>query len=416
MNLIKTSFLGFIVTAFKILSGLIINKFVAVYIGPSGLALIGQFQSFVQISTTVARGAINTGVVKYSSEFKGSGDEGSLERLYSTSIRICVLCSLLVFFICMFFSNNISVVLFGSSDHGDVIVFFGSGVVLFSLNSLALSFLNGLKKIRRFVYINLFQSAVGLVVSVGMIYAYSLKGALIAIAINQSVVFVFVLRVLYVENILNLSSVMKKFDFDISRKLLNYSLMALVSACVVPLSHFLIRDNIGAEIGIDKAGYWQAVWYMSSAYLMVITTTLSIYYVPKISELRSNDLLKREIFNGYAIIIPIVIIMALIIFSLKDYFVVILFSEEFRPIKHYIGIQLIGDVVKICSWLLGCVLTAKAMVKQHVLTEILFSILYVVLSSYFLSFYGLIGVFYAYLITYILHFLVMFIIVRERLV
>lgn len=49
MTLIKTSILSLIATFFKMLSGLVINKAVSVYIGPSGLALIGQFQTLLKL-------------------------------------------------------------------------------------------------------------------------------------------------------------------------------------------------------------------------------------------------------------------------------------------------------------------------------------------------------------------------------
>ena len=45
MSLVKTSFLSLIATSVKVLSLLVINKVVAVTIGPSGIALIGQFQN-----------------------------------------------------------------------------------------------------------------------------------------------------------------------------------------------------------------------------------------------------------------------------------------------------------------------------------------------------------------------------------
>ncbi|MCV5857016.1 O-antigen flippase, partial [Escherichia coli] len=64
MTLVKTSLLSLIATFFKMLSGLVINKVVSVYIGPAGLAVIGQFQNFSQLVQIAAQGAINNGVVK----------------------------------------------------------------------------------------------------------------------------------------------------------------------------------------------------------------------------------------------------------------------------------------------------------------------------------------------------------------
>ena len=65
MTLIRTSLLNGIAVVIKMLTLLSINKVLAIYVGPVGYAALGQFQNAVQMITTFASGAINTGVTKY---------------------------------------------------------------------------------------------------------------------------------------------------------------------------------------------------------------------------------------------------------------------------------------------------------------------------------------------------------------
>ncbi|MEL6948786.1 MAG: DegT/DnrJ/EryC1/StrS family aminotransferase [Pseudomonadota bacterium] len=53
----------------KMLTLLGLNKILAIYVGPAGYAVLGQFQNAVQMITTLASGAINTGVTKYTAEY-----------------------------------------------------------------------------------------------------------------------------------------------------------------------------------------------------------------------------------------------------------------------------------------------------------------------------------------------------------
>ncbi|BBI60616.1 hypothetical protein HSBAA_19220 [Vreelandella sulfidaeris] len=69
MTLIKTSLLNGIAVVIKMLTLLGLNKILAIYVGPTGYAAIGNFQNAVQMITTFASGAINTGVVKYTAEY-----------------------------------------------------------------------------------------------------------------------------------------------------------------------------------------------------------------------------------------------------------------------------------------------------------------------------------------------------------
>ena len=63
MNLLKTSVLNGIASLIKIAAMFVLNKILAVYVGPAGYAAISQFQNFIQMVITFAGNAINTGVV-----------------------------------------------------------------------------------------------------------------------------------------------------------------------------------------------------------------------------------------------------------------------------------------------------------------------------------------------------------------
>lgn len=197
-------------------------------------------------------------------------------------------------------------------------------------------------------------------------------------------------------------------------KLSKYSLMAITSALTVPVSHLIIRNYISESLSWDDAGYWQGIWYISTMYLMVITTSLSVYYLPRLSEIQDNNELKKEIFNGYKIIIPIVTVMSIFIFLLKEYIILIAFSDKFMPMMELFAWQLIGDVIKIASWLLAYLMLAKAMTKIFIYTEIVFSTLFVLLSILFVNNFGLIGITYAFSLNYFLYLVVMIFIFRKR--
>jgi len=162
------------------------------------------------------------------------------------------------------------------------------------------------------------------------------------------------------------------------------------------------------------AGYWQGIIYISDAYLLIVAMSLKVYYLPRLSEIDNNKELLSEILSGYKIILPIVTIMALIIFLLKIFIINALFTEEFHPMVELFKWQLIGDVFKISSWLLSYVILAKSMTKVFVYTEIIFTTLFVVLSILFMEYFGLIGVTYAYSLNYIFYLLTMIFIYRRN--
>jgi PST family polysaccharide transporter len=135
-----------------------------------------------------------------------------------------------------------------------------------------------------------------------MIIELGLKGALLALAINQSLVFIVTLTLCYRTAWFNLKHLIGAIDKQIAVNLGKYTVMSLTSAATVPVSQILVRNHYGQTLGWDAAGYLEAMWRLSSTYLMFVTTTLSVYYLPRLSELKSYNDIKREIIQGYKII------------------------------------------------------------------------------------------------------------------
>ncbi|OCL91219.1 O-antigen translocase [Aliarcobacter thereius] len=411
MTLIKTSVLTGISTIIKLISAFVINKVIAIYIGPTGLAVVGQLQSFISIITTFSNGAISSGIVKYTAEYQTIEEK---QKIFSSSIVISLISSLIISIFLFGFSDYLSELILKDSSYSSVFIIFAVTIFLFALNMVLVSILNGQKEIKKYVLVNIAGSIFSLIFTSILIMQLNLMGALYALVVNQSVIFFVTLAFVLRSSWFKLEYFIKGLDKDSLSKLSKYSLMAITSALTVPVSHLIIREYIGENLGWDSAGYWQGVWYISSMYLMLVTTTLSVYYLPRLSETQENKELRAEIFSGYKIIMPIVIFGALMIFLLKEYVILIAFSKKFMPMLELFKWQLIGDVIKIASWLLAYLMLAKAMTKVFVYTEILFSALFVVLSILCINSFGLVGITYAYALNYFLYLIIMIFIFRKR--
>jgi len=413
MNLIKTSLFSGIATVIKILAGFVINKMMALYVGPSGLAIVGQLRNFSDMVTVISNGATTQGVIKYTAEYKSEKEK---QKLFSTSISVSLICSFVISLLLLFFHLQLSCKILNSADYASVFIIFGLTIFFFALNSNLMAILNGQKEIKKYITINIISSLFSLVFTSFLIFVFGLIGALYAIVINQSAIFFVTLYFIIKSPWFCWHYFNQGIDKENLRRLGGYSLMAITSAVTGPISQILIRNHIGDTLGWDAAGYWQGIWYISSVYLMVVTTPLALYYLPRLSEIIDNHELRKEIFNGYIVIIPIVSILALIIYFSKGIIIHIAFTNKFIPMLPLFKWQLIGDVIKIVSWLLSYLLLAKAMTKLFIYTEIAFSISFVILSILFVNIFGLIGVTYAFSLNYSLYLIVMIVMFRKRFV
>lgn len=405
MTLIKTSLLNGIAVVIKMLTMLGLNKILAIYVGPAGYAAIGNFQNAAQMITTFASGAINTGVVKYTAEYHD--DEEKQRQVWRTAGTIAVLGSVITGIGVAVFSKQIAQWFLQDESYNTVFIWFSVTLVFFIFNTLLLAILNGKKEIHRYIIANIAGSLFSLAVTSALAVQFGLHGALTALAIHPSFAFIITLYLCYKADWFKFSYLFGRLDKQVVLNLSKYTAMALTSAACVPVSHILIRTHLANTLGMDAAGYWEAMWRLSAAYLMLVTTTLSLYYLPKLSELKDPKEIKAEILQGYKIILPVAAACSLVIYLLRDFIIGVLFTSDFIPMRDLFAWQMVGDTLKIGSWILAYLMLGKAMMKLFIASEIVFAAGFYGWTYFLTGMYGLEGVTIAHAINYAIYWVVM---------
>jgi PST family polysaccharide transporter len=206
-----------------------------------------------------------------------------------------------------------------------------------------------------------------------------------------------------------------KFNRQIAIKLGHYSLMAIASAVTVPAGQIIVRSFIINKNTITDAGLWEGINRISGMYLMVITASLGVYFLPKLSELKTKKELQNEIFSVYKLIIPFLILTTSVIFIFRVFIINLLFTPEFSAMKSLFAFQLIGDILKILGWVLGYLLLAKAMTKIYIILELVNFLLLIVISNFLVNWYGSLGATMAFAIVYLVYLIILCIVFKNLL-
>jgi polysaccharide transporter, PST family len=413
MNLIRTSLLNGIAVVIKMLTLLGINKVLAIYVGPTGYAALGQFQNAVQMITTFASGAINTGVTKYTAEY--FDDEEKQRQVWRTAGTVALIGSVMTAFLIAVFNKLLAAWFLKDAGYGGIFLWFAATLVLFTFNTLLLAILNGKKEIVRYVIANISGSIFALLVTGIMAIRFGLYGALVALAVYQSIAFFVTLLLCYNAPWFKIRYLFGRIEKNIVINLGKYTAMALTSAACVPISHILIRNHLGETFGWASAGYWEAMWRLSGAYLILVTTTLSVYYLPRLSELSNPSEIKKEIIQGYRVVLPVAALSGFAIYLFRDLIIELLFTSEFSAMRDFFAWQIIGDTLKIGSWILAYVMLGNAMFKPFIVLEIVFAAGFVALTWLFTATMGVLGVVVAHAVNYAIYWIVVIVIIRQRL-
>lgn len=413
VDIIKVFSLNAVSTLIRMLAGIISVKIVAAIIGPAGVALIGQLNNITSILLGVANGCINNGITKYVAEYRE--DKLEIRKLLSNALRITLFFTFIVALFLIVFHNYLSRWIMLSDEYGYIFLIFGFTIVLYTLNALLISVLNGFREFRKYVAVNICGTFIGLIFSITLVFFWGLTGAMINAVTFQSVMFFVTLWMCRKYQWMKLCNFSGHLDSIVIRRYLGYSLMAFTTLSLGPVSQMLLRGYVISEVSIIEAGWWEAMNRISSMYLSVITTSFAVYYLPRLSEIKDNLELHHEIFRCYKVIVPILIIVTVVIYLLRHFVIWLLFTSDFYPMERFFIWQMLGDFFKIASWLLSYLMVAKAMTKAFITTEVIFTLFFIGLGYVFIHVNGTIGLTQAYMINYILYLSCMVIMFRRTL-
>ncbi|WP_338377077.1 O-antigen translocase [uncultured Flavobacterium sp.] len=405
-ELFKITSLNSISVILKIIIGFVSSKVIAICIGPSGMALVGNLRNFTASVEGIATLGFTNGIVKYVAQKEDNQEE--LKQFLST-VFITLFCVILVLSGLLYFlANYLNQEIFGSDFQYEwIFKAFGLALPWYIASLVLVSVINGFGEFKKVIYINIIGNVLGLLITVGLIFFYKTFGALLAVILSPSVLFFVTLFFIHKKiNLFQLIAI-KSFDFSVLKPMSEYSLMALISMIFGPMVYLAIRNSIIENFDINQAGYWEAITRISNYYLLFLTTVLTVYFLPKLSKSTSNAETKKVIWSYYKGIIPVFLVGLILVYLLKNILIQILFTKEFLPISKLFFWQLLGDFFKALSTILALQFFAKKLTKAFIVTEI-FSLTILWFSSiYLLNLYGIEGIVMAHAFTFFIYFVVL---------
>jgi PST family polysaccharide transporter len=374
--------------------GIISSNIISVYLGASGMALMGSFRNFATMIKSIATLGISNSIVKLFVENKE--DKRELSIIYSTFFWIFIVISTLLAILVFVFAIPISNFIFFKENFTIPIRFFALLLPLMVVNTFWLAIYNGLENYKRIVIIQIVSNILVFGLTAFLIWKKNIMGGLFSIALGEFLMVV--VTFLFIRN----NNEFFKFDLHkiISKKYLDvikrFSVMALLSAFAVPLTLLFIRNAIVQNYSIQEAGIWDAVNRLSSFYMMFFSSGLSLYYMPKLASINTESEFKTELKSYFKIFVPLFLLMLIVIYFTRTIILKIAFTDEFSNINEFLIWQLAGDFIKILTLAFGFQIVVKTMMKRYFIGEIVFNLSYFVLSIFLMKSSSVEGVLQAY--------------------
>ena len=411
--LVKAASLNTANISIKIVAGILISKFIAIFVGPEGMALIGNLRNFFNTVQSISIAGLYKGVVKFISQYKYESIK--LTGVLSTVFYLGFFTSIALAFLCYYNAEFINDLIFLNNNYTYVVETLAIVLPFYALNMFVFSIMNGFSKYKILLIINIIGQVLGLSVTLLLIWQDKIDGALIAVVITPALnLLITIVGIAFRKNLMSYIKI-SEIRFLVLRQLSPFMVMALVSSIALPIVYIIIRNYIVSEIGIKEAGYWTAVTRVSDYYLMFINSLMALYILPRFTEIDSHKEFRKEVFSFYKTILPLFAAILGIIYLSRSLLVTLLFTEEFRPIEDLFGYQILGDFMRVMSMVIAYKFLAKKMFAHFIIIEVFLFVIMYVSSIYLIDLYGLKGAVMGHCLSYLMHFAIVILIFGSSL-
>ncbi|MDY2587854.1 O-antigen translocase [Winogradskyella aquimaris] len=400
--LIKAANLNTANISIKIITGILISKFIALFIGPEGMALIGNIRNFLSTIQSISIAGLYDGLVKLIAKHRNNISE--LTKTLSTVYYFGFFSSLLLAFLCYYNAEYVNSLIFFNNNYTYVVETMAMVLPFYALNMYVFAIMNGFSKYRILLVINITGQILGLLVTLILIKQENIDGALIAVVITPALnLLITIVGIAFRKNLMSLIRI-SKISLNVLRNLSPNMIMALVSTIALPIVYIIIRNYLKSEIGIKEAGYWTAVTRISDYYLMFINSLMALYILPRFTEIKSRIEFRKEVFSFYKTVLPVFAGILGVIYLSRSLLVSLLFTEEFRPVEDLMGYQILGDFMRVMSMVIAYKFLAKKMFAHFIIIEIFLFVIMYVSSVYLIDAFGLVGAVMGHCLSYLMHF------------
>lgn len=385
----------------QLLIGMVTVKFVAVFLGPVGVGLVGMYNAVINIVARVAGLGIAGSGVKEVAGAVAANDNEKIGRIVLTLRRVCWLTGTAGSLIIVIFAEPLSRITFGNDEHTWALVLLSWIILIRSIQTAQNVYMQGLRRIGDLARLKIIGAIGGSIIGVGFYVWLRLDGivpALLAMALfNLGASWWFVRKVPPPKVFFSWRE-----SLHASKGLIRLGLAFMWTGLVLAVVAYLTRFLINYEIGIAAVGIFQSAFRLSGMFVNFILQAMGTDFFPRLTSVandheKMNRLVNEQTEIGLLLAVPG--ILAIIV--LAPLVIRIFYTAEFAASADLLRWFVLGCMGRVISWPMGFILIAKGKARWMVITETSAALLHIVFIWLGLKYFGILGVSIAFFLLYI---------------
>ena len=381
------------VQLFNILISLVRGKFVALFLGPSGMGVSALFTSSTTTIQQFASLGINLALVKEVAAEKDN--PARLPHVMAVTLRLILLTSILGAAVCALGAPFWSLLTFGDYSYTIPFILLALSVALSIAGAGYLAILQGLGSVSRLAKSSLVGGLAGLFCGVPLYWLFGVDGIVPAMIILSLATFLFYYISFRTERRPEAERVAFSWrqHAPLVKKLITFGLLMMVASLAGTTVNYLINLFVRSFGSVSDVGLFQAANSLTNQYMGVVFSALAMDYFPRLSAVASDGTRLKEVVNRQVEIVMLIATpLALLLTTSAPLIIRILLTSEFLPVLPVMRWMGLGILIQALAFPIGYIYIAREDRKAYIWMEaVMTNIIWFLSSAGFYYFLGLIG-------------------------
>ena len=402
------------VQVFNIIITIVRSKFVAIWLGPAGMGIMGLLTSTLGLISSITNFGLGTTAVRDISEANTSGNRERIAKTLSVFRTLVWGTGLLGMIVVIVLSPLLSQLTFGNYDYTVAFVILSVTLLIQQQTSGQTALLQGMRQIKWMAKAGIYSSLAGLLTTLPLYYFYGEQGIVPALVLTAMIVYG--VQYYFSHKIkIQTKLVPVKEAIERGKPMMRLGFMLSLSGLATILASYVLRIFISRIGGVMDVGLYNAGFAIIGTYVGMIFTAMGADYYPRLSGVNQekekyNELINHQSETALLILSPL--ICGFLIFI--NFGVVLLYSQKFLPIVELIHFSILGVYFQALSWSMGFLILAKGDSKSFFWNEFATSIYTLLFNCLGYYFDGLRGLGISFLISYSLHFVQIYFFIKIK--
>jgi len=377
--------------------GLLRTKFIAIFLGVTGLGVIDQLTNTVKQIKRLSLSFLPDGMVKLIAEENANElNLGKIAKIIKTYFLMVIPLAVFMTALGYIFADEITIFVFGDLQFKlyFLIGFTALPITIFSTSFRA--FLKAFKEIKSFAIAEFYIIIINLILFIPLVYFYKIIGGVIyatlSFFVTFSVIFFVVRKNVFKKYGITFASIRQAvFEKKYFKELSAFISVGIIAGSFRVFENIAVRSIVVNDLGLDQLGVYNPITKWGNLFIGFILPSIFTYLYPRLSEAKDNADINNVVNDVIRLITFVILPFIIIGISTRQFIIPLFYSKDFLDATIYLPFHFSALLIVVWSTIFEQIFAPTGRLRIFLFFTIVLSTFSLLLVYYLVPIVGLYG-------------------------